>query len=766
MRTRLNMTPRRLVSLILLTGFINWNPVLAGRDMTGKQADEPAVARHYTIRPTLSKIKVDGILDEAAWQQAVQIDLAYEWLPGDNTPAPVKSLCLLLYGKNMLYIGFRCLDPQPARIRAHLMDRDALATFLLDDYVSVMIDPFNDERRGFQFRSNPLGIQVDAAFKDASFTDLAGDEDFSWDAIWDSAGKITDSGYTVEMAIPFSQLRFPRHRGKQTWGFSISRSYPRSVRCWLGSHPRDRNIHCTLCQANKVGGFEGMKPGHNLEFDPTLTARRTDRREPFPAGDMTAGSFKVEPGITARWSITPNLILNGAVNPDFSQVEADVAQLDVNLRYALRYPEKRPFFLEGADLFQTPFEVVFTRSVVGPEWGIKLTGKEGRSAFGIFSAQDHYLNLMFPSNQGTVQTLQERDVTGGVLRYRLDVGKGSTLGLLYTGKFGDGYYNHAAGLDWFWRLSGAKSIRFQYVRSHTDYPDDIARDFGQEIDPFSGYALSLKFRHFGRNIRYGLSYQDLSPGFRADTGFIPRVDCRWLGAFAGPVIWGKGSGWFEKISLLLVWDRLTESGGDLTDEIFQLVATYNGPWQTTLEPAFIVKKEKYGGLTYDLNIIQNYFEIRPKRGLSFFIQAMAGDGIDYANLRLAHSLYLQPGLNISLGQHLNMRLGNTFNRLSLAGDKIFTANLFQVRVVYNFNARTFIRAILQYTDIDRNLELYTFPVEPETNLLFSQFLFSYKINPRTVLFLGYSDNHQGMIGIDLTRKDRTFFLKIGYALAL
>jgi len=352
---------------------------------------------HYNVFPTSTKIKVDGVLDEEAWSKAEVIKLPYEWLPGDNIPAPVDTDCMLTYDESHLYIGFRCYDPEPKKIRAHLMDRDATDSLIQDDHINIMIDAFNDERRSFQFRVNPLGVQADA-----NFSELEGYEDFSWDAIWASAGKISDWGYAIEIGIPFNQLRFPKTKEKQIWGFSAERSWPRSVRHRMTSHVRNRNISCILCQFNKISGLEKISPGRNLEFDPTLTANRTDTMPPqnFPGGALESGKAKAEPGITAKWGITPNLILNATANPDFSQVEADVAQLDVNTRFALYYPEKRLFFLEGGDFFLTPIQAVFTRTVADPLWGTKLTGKIGRSALGFFATQDRINNLIFPSNQG------------------------------------------------------------------------------------------------------------------------------------------------------------------------------------------------------------------------------------------------------------------------------------------------------------------------------------------------------------------------------
>lgn len=224
----------------------------------------------YTVRKTSGPVKIDGFLKESAWTDATVIKIPFEYLPADNIQAPVETDFLITFDERNLYMAFRCFDPEPLRVRAHLMDRDAMETFIQDDHVSVLIDFFNDERRAFQFRVNPLGVQADAIFSENE-----GYEDFSWDAIWDSKGTMTEFGWIVEMSIPFNQLRFPPTEDIQTWGISAERSYPKSVRHRLSSHKRKRDINSILCQFNKVTGFHGMKTGMNIEIAPTLTANRT-----------------------------------------------------------------------------------------------------------------------------------------------------------------------------------------------------------------------------------------------------------------------------------------------------------------------------------------------------------------------------------------------------------------------------------------------------------------------------------------------------------
>lgn len=716
------------------------------------------VGTSFPVVKTDSRIKIDGLLEDEAWAKATVIPLIYEWTPGDNVPPPVKTECLVTYSADYFYIAFRAYDPDPQKIRAHLMDRDATDTLIQDDHISFMVDTFNDERRGFQFRVNPLGVQADAFF-----SELEGYEDFSWDAIWDSAGKIADWGYAIEVAIPFNQLRFPRTADVQTWGLSAERSYPRNVRHRITSHRRDRDVACILCQFNKITGIQGITPGRNLEFDPTLTASRTDLRPGVVEGPIEAGKIEAEPGITARWGVTPNLIFNAAANPDFSRVEADVAQLEVNTRFALYYPEKRPFFLEGADFFLTPFQAVFTRTVADPVGGLKLTGKFGRNAIGVFGAYDEINNLIFPSNQGSMSTSLDQDVTSGVFRFRRDVGQGSTFGVLYTGRAAEDYYNHVAGFDGFFRFSATKSLRLQYLHSETHYPRQTALDFGQPTDGFGGDAFTAEFLHYGRDWVFDLSYRDLSPDFRADYGYIPRVDVRRAEGSLHRILWGREGGWYTQLFMGVQGYVVYDHQGNLTDRMIMLAAEGRGPLQSDLGLLTFHSKELYQGILFDLTKAGFQAGFKPASGLSFSVEGVIGDSVDYHNLREANQLAVAANAEFGLGRHINLNFSHTLERLSLQGKEIYTANLPQLRLIYNLNVRTFVRAIVQYLDVRRNPALYIFPVSPKENTLFSQFLFSYKLNPQTVLFLGYSDNYFGMQGIDIIQTDRTFFVKLGYA---
>jgi hypothetical protein len=723
----------------------------------------PAAARAtFTASRAASPIIIDGVLDEQAWQQAVNVPVAYEWAPGDNIAPPVRTDCLVTYDAKNLYIAFRAYDPRPAEIRAHLMDRDDTDTLIQDDHVGLMIDTFNDERRAFQFRVNPLGVQADAIFSEQD-----GIEDFSWDMIWKSTGRITADGYIVEIALPLKQLRFQSGQSVETWGFEAFRSWPRNVRHRLSSQRRDRSTGCLLCQENKLTGLEGLAQGRNLEFDPTATFARTERRDGPADPSLSQKASNGDVGLSARWSVTPNMTFNGTINPDFSQIEADVAQLDVNQRFALFYPEKRPFFLEGIDFFTTPVQAVFTRTVADPDFGAKLTGKQGGNAAGVFLTRDRMNNLVFPSNQGSDSTTLDAGVTTAVGRFRRDVGHGSTIGALYAGRDGGAYHNRQVGADAFWRVTPSDSIRVQFIRSDTQYPGQTATEFGQPGEAFGGNTVYLDYQHQTRRWLVFSSFESYDRGFRSDTGFIPRVDLRNA---SGQMQrrWQRGAGaWFNVIDVGVRGWRSTDSSWTLTDQTVAAFVNYMGPYQTQLQFNMPTDIVVFGGARYEYLRPNFVFGIKPNGKTNVQVTGRFGGGVDFANGRQATSaVQMGPLFEYRPVQRVNLSFQYNLDQLSVKGGRLYRANLTQVKAVFHLNVRTFVRAILQYTDISRDPSLYGFPVEPRTRGLFSQYLFSYKFNPQTVLFLGYSDNAAGSLGVDLRRQDRTFFVKLGYAWAL
>lgn len=717
-------------------------------------ASTPAPAAPLHAVRADGPVVVDAMLSEAIWAAAQPVEMGWEWFPGDNVEPPVRTECRAGFDDENLYLGCTAFDPDPSRIRARLSDRDKPFT---DDHLIFMIDPFNDQRRAYEFRVTALGVQMDAMF-----IPQEGFEDFSWDAVWTSAGRITADGYVVEVAIPFRALRFPQSAGPQSWRIIMERVYPRSVRHRIRSTYVSRNNACMLCEANVLEGLHGIAPGRNVELAPTATARRTDARD-AAAGRLLAGDGEADVGLTARWGITSNTTLSATVNPDFSHVEADVAQLEVNERFALSYPERRPFFLEGGEVFGTPLPMVFTRTVVDPVAGAKLTGREGGAAYGVMGTRDQVNTLVFPANQASRSTLLRQEVSTGVARYRRDVGQSSSLGVLLTTREGDGYHNRTAGVDGLVRLGRSTQVRFQGALSDTDYPDSLATQMGQRTDAFGGVNAYAQILHLKRNWTAGAIARHVERGFRADAGFIPRVDVRGLILNASRIRWGTPGGWYSRLAVTGQAERFTDQDGRLTDQDVTLSGNYQGPRQSMLNLGVGHSRRLYNGQMFDLVDTRWMVEMRPNSVVGFRMLGRYGDDVDLANTRRATLLALQPTMDARLGRHLNLTLSHNMRSLTLGGEQILDAGLTQAQVGYHFSARTMVRAILQYQDIERNQALHVVPVKSESQSFFSQFLFSYRVNPQTLLFLGYSDNHLGEDGATLVRTGRTLFLKLGYA---
>jgi hypothetical protein len=727
---------------------------LCGPALSAQEAPDPRPRAVYAVQATADDIEVDGRLDEAVWQLPRTFELAYETRPAENQPAAVRTEVWITFDEHSFYAAFRAHDPEPATIRARLSDRDAA---FQDDFVGLVLDTFDDQRRAFEFFVNPLGVQMDM-----TQNEMTGEEDESWDAIWDSAGRIDDLGYTVELRIPFSSLRFPESANGMTWGIDAIRMLPRDQRYRIALHPLERGSNCYLCQASKLVGITGVRPARSIELDPTLTASMTGVRADFPAGEIEDDDPEVEPGITARWGITPNLMLNATINPDFSQVEADAAQLDVNTQFALFYPEKRPFFLEGADIFATRFNAIYSRDIADPDWGLKLTGKMGRDALGVIVAQDSQTNFLIPSSQSSELDSLDEDNLSTIVRYRRDLFGATTGGLFYTGREGDGYHNRLLGADVLFRWKDTEATRIEILGSETLYPAEIATAHGQSSDEISDLAARVVYQHTSRNWMYYVLYRDIGEDFRADLGFVPQVDLREWGGALEHAWYPEKAGW-SQLRLGLEVDDISDQAGQHLSRSVNAYAWADGPRQSFLRLFLIEGDQFYAGQLFDTDRVDLFGEAQLLASLYLSLGVVAGGQVDFAGARQADQLRLDPSLRLDLGRHLRVNLDHSFERLEIDEGRLYTARLTQVRATYQLNVRTFVRWIGQYLDVDRNPELNPPGTPAGSENLYNQLLFSYKINPQTVLFLGYSDTSLGDDQVDLTRLNRTLFLKIGYA---
>ncbi|MBT8084388.1 MAG: carbohydrate binding family 9 domain-containing protein [Woeseia sp.] len=726
--------------------------------MTGEVLAEDVQHRRVNEIPrVIGTVAIDGDTSDALWSQATRMSLDFETRPGENTAAPVETHVLLMENGNSLLVAFEASDPEPEKIRAYLRDRDSAYS---DDFVGVVLDTFNDQRRAFEFFVNPLGVQMDL-----TNDDINQEEDDSWDAIWDSAGQITDSGFVVEMKIPLSQLRFPKTDGIQTWGIDIIRNYPRDHRRRLAASPLDRDLNCYLCQLGKFSGLEGATPGKDLEITPTVTASRSALRADPYQDPLASGGTNSDLGVSVRWGVTPELTANLAINPDFSQVEADVAQLDVNNQFALFFPETRPFFLEGADYFRSPLNAVFTRTVADPAIGAKLTGKHGKDTFGFFVAEDRVTNLIFPGPFGSDSESLAIDNESVVARYSRGFGEASTVGALVTTRRADNYKNTVAGLDGRWKINDQHSIEAQFLRSSTEYPSEIISEFEQPNAEFDGDALRFNYDYSSRNWFAYARHADFDPNFRADSGFITRVDYEQQVLGLGRIWHGEETDWWTRIRVSGDWDITHDSEGRLIEKEMEAYAAINGPWQSYAEFGGLTRKVLFNNVLFQEDKLSLYVESSPRSGLFVGLWTRVGDQVDFANTRLGDEVRIQPQVNWNINRNLMLRLRGTFVQLdSKEGPNVFDARVVDTRLTWQFNVRSFIRMTLQQQDIRRNADEHIEPVIAHRQRLGRQLLYSYKLNPQTVFFLGYSDN---MLEDDdlaqMTTTDRTVFMKIGYA---
>src|SRR5438874_6642195 len=349
----------------------------------------PAEKLKPVIIPRLEKPPViDGKLDDEAWKQAVVLKDFYQINPGDNIAPSAPTEVFIGYDSKFLYLGFHCYD-DPSKVRATVVKRDEAFG---EDNVRVWLDTFNDQRRAYVLGWNPLGIQQDGIQTEGSGTD------YSVDIVMESKGILTSDGWTVEVAIPFKSLRYEAGKGK-LWGFHVERNFFRfndEMDSWL---PISRDISSDLAQEGHLTGLEGISAEHTLEIIPSLTLSETGKRvNALTAAQLAANPALLDPGrmlnepikhelgVTLKYGLTPTVTLDAAINPDFAQVEADQTVVTANQRFPIFFEEKRPFFLEGIDIFKTPIHAVHTRAISDPDIAVKLSGKRGRNTFGVLLA--------------------------------------------------------------------------------------------------------------------------------------------------------------------------------------------------------------------------------------------------------------------------------------------------------------------------------------------------------------------------------------------
>jgi Carbohydrate family 9 binding domain-like/Domain of unknown function (DUF5916) len=470
---------------------------------------------------------IDGKLDDDIWKTAVLLKDFYQIQPGDNLIPQNKTEVRLGYDARHIYIAFHCYD-DPSKVRANVPKRDNIWE---DDYVGILFDTFNDQRRAYEFDFNPLGIQADGIWTEGK------GEDFSLDLVMESKGIVTEDGYTIEVAIPFKSLRYVAGKDK-LWGVHFWRRTKRlnnSLDMWI---PMDRDKTSWLAQAGHITGLEGLSTERTLELIPSATVSQSSRRARtfgvFPSSLQAAADpgrilnepVKFDPGLTGKYTLTPTVTLDFAINPDFAQVESDQLVVTVNQRFPIFYPEKRPFFLEGIDIFQTQISAVHTRTIIDPDVAIKLSGKVDRNTFGLLVASDDGPgNFSEDEALSTSSRLVGSNASVGILRLKRDVGKSdSFVGFLGTYRRFVDTYNQLGGFDGRFRLNKQTTFSWQALGTHSRnlffYPDE-----GKTRDSVeNGFAYAVNYDQGGRHFGQNFSMVGRTRYFRSDVGFNRRTN--------------------------------------------------------------------------------------------------------------------------------------------------------------------------------------------------------------------------------------------------
>jgi len=511
---------------------------------------------------------IDGKLDDEVWKQAVVLKDFYQIDPGDNIAPTAPTEVFIGYDSKFLYLGFHCYD-DPSKVRATVVKRDQAFG---EDNVRVWLDTFNDQRRAYVLGWNPLGIQQDGIQTEGSGTD------YSVDIVMESKGILTSDGYTVEVAIPFKSLRYEAGKGKQ-WGFLIGRNIDRNndeMDSWV---PISRDISGMLSQEAHLTGLDGISTERTLEIIPSVTISETGKRvnaltpaqlAANPAlldpGRMLNQPLKFDLGVTAKYSLTPTVTLDLAVNPDFAQVEADQTVVTANQRFPIFFEEKRPFFLEGIDIFNTPLQAVHTRAIVDPDLAVKLSGKRGKNTFGILMASDNAPGNFSEDERNdtglfpTIERFIDKNAYIGIIRVKHDVGKESNIGLLFTSYNFIEKHNQLGGIDGRWKISKQKTFTFQVLGTtsrrcfsepaldtHRPGPSDGCFAGYDPIagNPFrpsqtrsyyrtgNGFAYNFRYNRDGRHFYYGMNGQGRTRDYRADVGFTRRTNINNIGGYMG-----------------------------------------------------------------------------------------------------------------------------------------------------------------------------------------------------------------------------------------
>lgn len=745
----------------------------------------PPVASAETI--TLARCAeppaIDGLLDEPCWSAAAVLSGFVQTRPGDNTPPSRDTAVLVASDARSLYIGIRAAD-DPAKVRATVARRDAV---LDDDHVVLYLDTFDDRRRAYVLIWNPLGIQQDGIYTEGR------DIDYSVDVVMQSKGTVTDTGYVIEVALPLSSIRYRAGEGRR-WGVHVQRRI-RHLDEEDSWRPLVRGQAGLLAQAGALEGLDGLVPERLFEVIPGLTASRSGARR--EDGRFVTGAAETEGSVTLKLAPSPGLVIDATVNPDFAQIESDQLVTTANQRFPTFFAEKRPFFLEGIDVFRTPLEAMHSRTIVDPDAAAKVSGKSGRTTFAALLASDAApgnLSAAERTDPGLMR-LAGRNADAAVLRVRRDIGGESYLGALATSYDFVDRSNRVAGLDGRLVANERDVLTFQLLGTWSEGPFyDPARD---RLEHRSGRGLGFfaEWKRSGRHWSSTVRGEGRTPDYRADLGFTTQTDTnRWSADLRydseprpdAPLLlsWSLAHtalsqwDWDGQLKYAYLYPRLTLSFRRQTQASVFLYADYLHLAEDEFGPrrgpgrrgAFAGEPERstvFRGIVLDL-------QSKPAQQISLALTIdRAWDVFDYdfgapprfprvSPAALADpTAPLDPGTGSSLAVTARVELQPTeafrlafdFNRNRLERDDTgrvaFDEKLYSTQATYQLTAFAFARTRVDYDSLHRNVR--------------GQAVLGWTPIPGTSIYAGYTDDLTHLPrDAGLARNGRTVFLKTSY----
>jgi hypothetical protein len=757
----MNVTPNRHSSISGLTLLLTFGLLLA-QPLMADSTFTPVYRPTLNVQRTTGEIKIDGRLDDAGWRNAAKADNFAEHQPGDQTKPPVETYALMTYDNDNIYVAFMCYD-DPTKVRASFGERERLGN---DDNVVLCLDTYGDAAWAYTFRVNPYGIQGDALWSPTV------GEDGGYNLVWESAAQVTDSGYQVEMAIPFAALRFPKQQ-QQTWKVDFWRNHPREAAAAYSWAAYNRNESCWPCQWGTVTGIEGVYAGKGIEVMPSVVGfqsgalqGRGDSTRPY---NFVNDDVDGDVSIGGKYSISSDITFEGTYNPDFSQIEADAGQIDVNTTFALFYPERRPFFQEGSDLFRTLFNSFYTRTINNPELATKATIRSGRTSVGYLLARDENTPIIIPFEERSVYALAGKS-TSNIVRLRQSIGRGSYVGMIGTDRRLDGGGSGSViATDGQFRVTPSLRLSYQFVLSHTEEPADSAitarKWFGRDSVFWGNHTARYDGESFWgtggigvlsyqtRSLHVYTNYWQVTPTYRADNGFDPKNNRRDFSINSGYTIRPQGSfiEWIDpSLSAGAVWNF---SGARKNQFIQGGIDAQLRSHQAYVSTAYARASEMYAGQDWDFQWSMTH-SLSARFGDPVEIAGYASYGREIARLYNTMSKSVSAGASVLLKPHDRVLLEPNLD-YAKADDyadrdlQLYRQYIFRTRLSYQILRNLSLRLVVQYNDAR---ELAGFEVVDETLVSVYYETKAWSVDPLLTLrlsafsmfYVGSTQNYQDM----------------------